>query len=104
MAFMRHGFASYFLPEGFACLTVQAKHHELIGFVWRFRIHTPALAAAVSRRGIRRGCGSRLGGLPFGFFAGRNGRQNEDSITPNNRGGIAAAGNFNLPFDMLSLA
>ena len=67
----------------------------------------PTLALAVSTG--RWGPGSRAGGCGcfgcyYGWGAGRNRRQNEHAIAPDDGRGRPAAGDRNLPFHVLGLA
>jgi len=85
VTFVRQFFGRGPLPQDLSCLTIQAHHHEAEQGVRKLDPELPLrLILGLGRVG--------------NHFAGVNGGGDEDSISPDNRTRLPAAGNFDLPF------
>src|ERR1017187_1784449 len=104
----------YLLPKHLARLTVQAYDGELIHFR---RLRAPAEAASpfsaprtlAGRGAVAFGRGgwwlfNRIGGLCFDLLTGVDCALDEDPILPNDGRGLPAAGNLQLPLNVIRLA
>src|ERR1035441_1449719 len=104
----------YLLPKHLARLTVQAYDGELIQFR---RLRAPAEAASAlssarslaGRGAVAFGRGGlwlfdRIGGLCFDLLTGGDCALDEDPVLPNDGRGLPAAGNLDLPLNVIRLA